>query len=809
MCTSIFKLSKFKSSAIMIEKDFLIYNKYHKVHISGGQLWRIPPYEQTGGIISFDKASKKLSIFLRPESEYEEVRDSLYKITRKLNPILYVFLFIRRKVPSLLLLIPISLTVAFFGHMTIYGDLVMNWAFLGENSMTIYGIPMYQAAIFTGLLATLFIYFFPVIFSGEQENFIKALNERFSSRNQLRKRLASTTRFLKSKNHVTSVEVWNPNLSNDEQDWVEKSLIPSLFDAGLEMHYYIRIDERHLLEDCIYEIVGEEFTWEYQPVERNESVARSPIPYEYLANWEKSMLAVYVFSSSASLSPRWLKSEESKKEGFLNNAVSLRLAQIIFNRFKERLFSDKDLTKLISPELFASRCLNDYGILSTGLRYNNDVWNLSEAVVQSELQKVKREMRYIVSFLQAELDDLTKLLDDPVAGLKLNGIFENHSIYNETRLAAIRFFIKIISKSEQYKVFKHYWQLIIENIIDEESSGEEIYRIIGVEQLLELTNIFERAGMYNYSRKALDYVETVFPLKGKIGKSRVSESEGNFAESVKSMLEIRDDWKSGKIELGIESSVDLDLDIAWTIVSGRLEEYRSVGRKACEDASKALHAKFDSLRDSNRIFDLFNVLANYEEWEGSPEGALDNYKKALEIPGVNQAKLSSLFVNMGIAFRQVKRPEESVRYVEKGVEMKSAIGDADQLPVALHNLAQSCIEQAHTVSEKIPQVELFSKAHRSVEKGLEIQMRTGSTKKKGQLLAEKFVSEFELAKLGEKIDATPASSLKAVQDWLCAEKEAGREKSYDSKVVISELLGSLDEFQGKTFEEAIAWQIPS
>lgn len=791
----------------MIEKDFSVYNKNYKVHITGGQLWRIPPYEESGGITRFDKASKKLSIFLRPDSEYEEVRDSLYKITRKLNPILYLFLFIKRKVPSLLLLIPISLTVAFFGHMTIYGDLIMNWAFLGENSMTIYGIPMHQAAILTGLLAALFIYFFPVIFSGEQENFIKALNERFSNRNQLRKRLAATTRFLKSRNHVTSVEVWNPDLSNEELDWVERSLIPSLFDAGLEMHYHIRIDERHLLENYIHEIVGEELTWEDQVVEKDNAIAHTPIPYEYLANWERNMLAVYVFSSSASLSPRWLKSEQSEGEGSLNSAVSLRLVQIIVKRFKERLFSDKDLTRLISTDLFASRCLNDYGILSTGLRYNSDVWDLSQKVVQSELQKVKREMRYMVSFLQAELVDLTKSLDDPVAALKLNGILENHSIYNQDRLVAIRFFIQLISKSEQYKVFKYYWELIIENTTDEESSSEEIYRIIGVEQLLELINIFERAGMYNYSREALDYVETIFPLKGKMGKSRVSESEGKYEESVKSMLGIRDDWKSGKIELGLESIVDLNLDIAWTIVSGRLEEYRSTGREACEDASENLNTKFDSIRDSNRTFNLFNVLANYEEWEGNPEGALDSYKKALEIPGVNQAKLSSLFVNMGIAFRQVNLLKESVQYTEKGVEMKSAIGDADQLPTALHNLAQSCIEHAYTISEKTAQIKLFSKANQSARKGLKIQKRTNSTKKRGQLLAEKFVSEFALFKLSGETEANPVSDLQAVQDWLRGEKEAGRDKSYDCKVVINELLGRLDEFQGNTLEEAIIWKI--
>ena len=126
----------------MIEKGFLTYNKDYRVHVRGGQLWRIPSYEKSGGITNFDRKSQKLSIFLRPDSEYEEVQKSLYKITKSLSPILYLFLWVRQRVPSLLLLVPISLTVAFIGFITVYGDLVINWAFLGENSMTVFGLPM-------------------------------------------------------------------------------------------------------------------------------------------------------------------------------------------------------------------------------------------------------------------------------------------------------------------------------------------------------------------------------------------------------------------------------------------------------------------------------------------------------------------------------------------------------------------------------------------------------------------------------------------------------------------------------------------
>ena len=289
----------------------------------------------------------------------------------------------------------------------------------------------------------------------------------------------------------------------------------------------------------------------------------------------------------------------------------------------------------------------------------------------------------------------------------------------------------------------------------------------------------------------------------------MKEREGNYEAAVISMLEIRNEWKNEKIQLTPESIIDLNSDLAWAIVSGRLKNYQIEGRDACMDAEKSLQGKFDTIHDSNRAFDLLNVLANYEEWEGNPQGALENYEKALQIPGVHQTRLSNVFVNKGIALRQMKLLEASIKDIEKGVEMKSAIGDADQLPIALHNLAQSCIEHACTISDKITRLEVFSKAYQSVLKGLHIQAQTNSTKKRGQLLAEKFVSEFELAKLGEMVEVDSTASLKAVQNWLHNEIEVGRGSSYDCKVVVNELLGCLNEFKANTTEEAVVWQLPS
>ena len=74
--------------------------------------------------------------------------------------------------------------------------------------------------------------------------------------------------------------------------------------------------------------------------------------------------------------------------------------------------------------------------------------------------------------------------------------------------------------------------------------------------------------------------------------------------------------------------------------------------------------------------------------------------------------------------------------------------------------------------------------------GLDIQAETGSVKKRGQLLAEKFVGLYELGNIEGTSEGKHAyqDAFRAVQDWLKGEETAGRSATYDYKVVTTELL---------------------
>ena len=152
----------------------------------------------------------------------------------------------------------------------------------------------------------------------------------------------------------------------------------------------------------------------------------------------------------------------------------------------------------------------------------------------------------------------------------------------------------------------------------------------------------------------------------------------------------------------------------------------------------------------------------------------------------------------------MKELEQGAYYGEQGVEIKTAIGDADQLPIAQHNLAQTYIEQAFDSIDFSVKKYCFSKALEHANNGLLIQKQTGSIKKRGQLLTEKFISEFQLEALETSI-LDSAQSLSDLQDWMQKEIDAGRGTTYDCNVIINELMGLIPTFNGRNGTDLINW----
>jgi hypothetical protein len=191
----------------MREKDFSIYNKTINTRITGGHLWKVPSQKTSGGIVKLDKNTRKLSIFLRPDDTYIDLQNGIYALIKDLHPFFYLFLVLIKKLPSLMMLAPITLTVLFLAVVTVWGEFIIYWVFLKENSMTVFGVFIRQAAFYSTIICILFIYFFPVLLKGEQDSFIKALNNRFFNREQLKSRLVFLLKFLRKRKLISECEI--------------------------------------------------------------------------------------------------------------------------------------------------------------------------------------------------------------------------------------------------------------------------------------------------------------------------------------------------------------------------------------------------------------------------------------------------------------------------------------------------------------------------------------------------------------------------------------------------------------------------
>ena len=790
----------------MKESGFSVQHPKKALKIQGGRLWQMADRSKTHSALVLE--GDTLSIYLEPHEDLNNFLTDLYKIMRRESPYLYYTFILYRQLPSLVRFIPVSLTIWGIAFISIYSQFIIDWLIEGKGDENNYiGLTRKEAFFLCGAIATALLYFFPVIITGDQESVVEKLNRYFSANQIIGRKFKLIASFLYRRTEIKRVEIWNPNFEEGEQDWVKHALIPALLDSPLALSLEVKIDERGLVENYLAKLLNEEteeIAWKTLPYPESFDHADRSLPYLYLEPWERRLLGVYVFASTATLPKTWLGLQGNWRDGVLRNAVSLRLVELLVEQFKERLFDEEERGQLISMDGFAARCLNDFGILLPCLEDNNDVWEIHPDIVKLELDFAQNQLAYLSAYLQINIEYLSSKLQDPAAALVLNGVHLQRQvdIYNPDRLEAIRFFVRSIQFSEQYNVLKQYWSLVSASTQDHSTAAkQEIFRILGRELLIDLALLFEKAAQYEWAHQAWTYVQHIQPFAAQLGFARIHEKRGDFSASEQVLAQLLEAERQGQTPLQNSSAIDLRLNYAWTIVSGRLDK-RQAGRLALEEVEALLFGRYDQLRNSDQMIRLYNIKANYEEWEGRPEQALLNYDQALEIPGVAQWNLSNLLVNKGIALRQRGRHEAGIIFGEKGVQVKTAIGDYDQLPIAQHNLAQTCLEWAFGQLKAEAREPFLRKALSHAQNGLAIQARTGSVKKRGQLLAEHFLSAYGLGLEPQILQTT----WNALGLWLQDEAQAGRQTSYDFKVVITELLGLIPNLKGLSWEEQIQWK---
>lgn len=810
----------------MKENNFFIASKNPDVTILGGLLWKAPKIGKNDeGAVKIN--GRTLCIAIRPDDTIATIIKQLRNLTRKTSFSLYFKLMVTYFLEPFLLILPAVFMVLIIGLLGAYGNLINELISLG-NDTTQVRLDKYQMFFVYTSFFILIAYLFPFIFQGD---FVKTFSDAkkyldTNERHQNQTLKALQLLSYKSK-YVDKVELWNPGLLKEGQDWVGKTIIPGIIAANLPTNIYIHIGEKFATRKLIEDLFPHELKWEESIFEDDDKVR--PISTEYLQNWEKELLPVMVCASTANVPDNWYvdASQEGKTvDTALINVLSLPLMELLVEQFGPRFFSKAIAREKISVEVFINRCLNDYGLLATLNELSSDMYVITPSVVGQRRFDVRAEMGYVRTWLKVSVGSVLGRAHDPAAAVILASTHAATSVYSGKKLLSIEGFITAITRTEQYRLLRKYWRLMSVTFIKngEENLEARLFRLIHTESLRDLVLAFQRAGMYEKTHICYDYLRAIYPLDSGIGEGNVLSQQGKYEEAIEKFIQMDQKWLGGKLfpdaqketfnGPDVDKLAQLNLYISMTvvIVMNRVSRYKDVAQSSFVLMEQILASMQDGERDSYQMARYYNVLASYYEWEGDFEKALDTYHIGLKIPEVDQSLISSLLVNMGIIYRMIGKlkmePEaahsllrKGIRYNGEGVDAKQTIGNEDQLPVALHNLAETCIELAYRLTDKTEKIDTLRQAYQHSQLGLEINLRIHSTKKQGQLLCERFLAAYWLSKLGESLPENSLGIQKSLLNWVVSKAS---EEDYDTEVVLDLMLRA-DDFTGSDLKMLEKW----
>ena len=183
-----------------------------------------------------------MRIAIRADDTIEGIIKQFRNLTRKTSFGLYFKLIVTYLLEPLLLILPGVLMVLLLGLLGAYGNLINELFSLG-NGATQFSIDKNQMfLVYTSFFISV-AYLFPFFFQGD---FVKTFSDakKFLDTNERhRSRILKMLQLLSEKGkHVEKIELWDPGLLKDGQEWVGKTLIPGIIAAGLPTDIYIHIN---------------------------------------------------------------------------------------------------------------------------------------------------------------------------------------------------------------------------------------------------------------------------------------------------------------------------------------------------------------------------------------------------------------------------------------------------------------------------------------------------------------------------------------------------------------------------------------
>jgi tetratricopeptide (TPR) repeat protein len=758
----------------MLDNQFSLKSESSKISIKGGFLNQIP---DSSSKISLGDEKASIDFIMEENTSLEAFEIKLLTAIKKRSYYSHLHLIFKNKIGSVLTLIVSLVIITLIALLSIHGSLTYD-LFSGSNSSNIFDFNGIYLYLMLSLIILLLLIVSPRIILGQYSNLFEWANSRFSTNSRIIRRL---TRELNRMNKVSGedrkINVWNPLIAGTDS-WICTQLIPALAQQSSQVNIFIKTDEK----DSVMETMknnGSKDLYTSQAI-NDDSEANMSFPYKLLSSWEKECMHCLLFSSSINLPDGW---KESGSE--LKIKISIELAEQVYHLYGPKLSSMG--SSQTTFEKFINRCIYDYKYMNpdTDKRVHN--LSLLDTSLPKEIDHSLKEA--IGDTVKNNIVSISANITDPLALIILMGLLASDHAQDTRKIDLLTAFIKNVKRIESYQLMSKYWKHI--SLEKNKAAGNfklGLLQLMDAQTLGELSTCFVNSGMYTNALEVFDILENIYPTKIAIEIADLKDSLGEYREALQIVLKADKDWVKSGIEEDRALIQELYQLTSWVIVSGRFDDHKEEGHQYLDKAEAMLRKLSKNENYILFLTRLFNTKANYNEWEQNYELAIENYEKALKLPSTVLRK-SSLLSNRGIIERllgnkahdiSVKRKHflESRSNIGQALDMKRSIGENNQIPGTSHNLAETLLELARITKEKGEQIKVLKEAGQVTSQGLAILLELNSQKRKGRLLAEKFIAHHMLGELGEKSEESRIR--KTLDDWMQNEDK----DSYDYKEVI-------------------------
>jgi len=713
-----------------------------------------------------------IHILMREDSSLDSFEKELTSRIRKRSFRSYVWLQLQNKLGSILTLVISLLVIIFLALLSIHGSLSYD-LFSGGGSSNVFNFSGIYFYILLSLFILLFLVLSPRIILGDYDNLFEWANKRFSTGSRIKRRLSRGIDLLfRLHKEQKTIVLWNPMIAGMDS-WACTYLIPALSMTDAEIEIMVRVDDKENIVQLLAE-PDPDLRFEHKPFNAGEDVKQA-YPYELLSVWEKECLHCLLFSSTINLPDTW--SEEGPVE---KTIVSRELSEAVYQQYESKFSTGG--AEVTTFEKFLNRCIIDYGFIEQKADTRMQQLVLLHSI--SENERIQSVLDSISDTVKNNLGIVSGKLKDPLAQVILLSLTGANKDLDTRKIDLIQDFVRNVKRTEKYWLMNRYWAHISAKKMAVEGEYKlGILQFMDVSALKDLSACFVNAGMYADAFEVFCILENIYPARIAIEIADLKDSLGEYREALEILRKTDKEWvKSGMID-DRSLVLELYLNIAWVIVSGRFEDHREAGYQYLEKTYNILR-KLPNTEDYILFLTrYYNTKANYHEWERNYDLAIENYEKALKLPGTILRK-SSLLSNRGIAERLLGKAADDVSErrkhllasranIRQAVNMKKSIGEKNQIPGSSHNLAETLLELSSVMDEKEEKLSILQEADDVTAAALGILDELNSQKRRGRLLTERFCAHKLLSDLGEKSEKELIEP--KLRSWLQAEDKT----SYD------------------------------